>query len=148
MQHIPRLANECIASCGCGAGQGWAPSIFVDDTSPTNIFLYSSVSRNIKNYIHRCYITQYIHWLTEEFIIYSSLLQVYSSVVTNEYIVDSCSKSQILIRLYLYLESWILLYPKPDSPVFAALAWISSIFCSLIPFSPFPCLITPWIIKY
>jgi hypothetical protein len=58
--------------------------IFIGDVSPMNIFLYSLVPKNIKNYIHRCYVSRCFHRLTKEFTLYSSVLQLYSSVVTDE----------------------------------------------------------------
>jgi hypothetical protein len=56
-----------------------------------NIFVYSSIPRNIKNYIHRCYVPRCFHRLIEEFTVSSSVIQLYSSVVTNEFFVVSCS---------------------------------------------------------
>jgi hypothetical protein len=56
-----------------------------------NIFLYSFVLRNIKNYIHRRYVPRWFHWLTEEFNLYSLVLQLYSSVLTDECFIVSCS---------------------------------------------------------
>jgi hypothetical protein len=46
--YIPQLTEERMDMRG--------GSIFISDVLPTNIFLYSSVPRNIKNYIHRRYI--------------------------------------------------------------------------------------------
>jgi hypothetical protein len=49
------------------------------------------------------------------------------------------TKSQSLLRLYLFWENRILQYPKPDNPVFAALTFGLNFFHigSLILFSPF-----------
>jgi hypothetical protein len=62
-----------------------APSIFLGDVEPTNIrayirrfhvtdgynTLYSSIPRNIKYYICRCYVPRVFHRLIEEFTINS-----------------------------------------------------------------------------
>jgi hypothetical protein len=61
-----------------------------------NIFLYSSASRNIILYIHQCYVPWLFCRLTKEFTIYSSIIQLNTSVVTNEYFVVSCSVDLII----------------------------------------------------
>jgi hypothetical protein len=46
---------------------------------------------NIGAYIHRHYIPQFLHWLTEEYNIYSSVIKVCSSVIIDECSCVSCS---------------------------------------------------------
>jgi hypothetical protein len=71
----------------CGGGG----SIFIGNVSPMNIFLYFSAPKNIKNYIRRCYIPLRFHRLTDEFILYFLVIQLYSTVETDEFLVVSCS---------------------------------------------------------
>jgi hypothetical protein len=69
------------------------PSIFVGDVAPMNVASYvcrchvtdeyilnSSVLKNKLGYVRRRYIRRHIDWLTDEFILYASVLLLYSSV--------------------------------------------------------------------
>jgi hypothetical protein len=54
------------------------------------ILLHSSVPRNTVAYIRWWYIPRLLHLLTEEYNIYSSVIQLRSSVITEEHILVSC----------------------------------------------------------
>jgi hypothetical protein len=41
--------------------------------------------------IHRCYIPQLLRRLTKEYNLFSSVIQLHSSVITDEYVLVSCS---------------------------------------------------------
>jgi hypothetical protein len=56
-----------------------------------NILLYFSVPRNIVAYIHRCYISRLFRRLTEEYKLRSLVIEVRSSVITEERILVSYS---------------------------------------------------------
>jgi hypothetical protein len=51
------------------------------------------VPMNIVAYICRRYIPWFLHWLTEEYDVYSSVMKVCSSVITDEHVCVSCSDS-------------------------------------------------------
>jgi hypothetical protein len=79
---------------------GGEESIFNGYISPRNIFeyirrllifLYFSVLRSIIIYIHRCYVPQLFRWLTKKFNIYFLIIQLNSSILTDEYFMISCS---------------------------------------------------------
>jgi hypothetical protein len=57
-----------------------------------NILLYSSVPRNIITYSRWRYIPQLFRQLTEEYNLYSSVIQLNSSIITDEYVVLSCGE--------------------------------------------------------
>jgi hypothetical protein len=46
---------------------------------------------NIVAYIRRCYIPRLLHRLTEKYNVYSSVMKVCSSVITDERVCVSCS---------------------------------------------------------
>jgi hypothetical protein len=48
------------------------------------IIIYSSVLRNIVVYIRWRYIPRLLRWLTEEYKLYSSVIELCSSVITEE----------------------------------------------------------------
>jgi hypothetical protein len=73
-----------------GRGGGGASS-FMGYTYPTNILLYSSVPRNIVPHIRQRYIPRLFHRLTEEYDLYFSVMQLNLSVITDEYVLVSCS---------------------------------------------------------
>jgi hypothetical protein len=46
---------------------------------------------NIVLYIHQCYIPRLLHWLAEEYNLYFSVIELRSSVITDEPFCVSCS---------------------------------------------------------
>jgi hypothetical protein len=64
------------------------------------IDIYSSVPRNIDNYIRWRYIPRCFHRLTEEFTLYSLVIQLYSSVVIDKCFIVSCSDYLFLFFLH------------------------------------------------
>jgi hypothetical protein len=53
------------------------------------ILLYSLVPRNIVTYIYRCYIPRLLSQLTVEYTLYSSVIELCSSTITEEHILVS-----------------------------------------------------------
>jgi hypothetical protein len=88
-------------------------------------------------------------WITIGHDLYLYRQQDVSLWVRYDQIFPKQTKSWSLLRLYLFWENRILQYPKLDSPIFATPAFGLDFFHlrSLIPFSIFPCLKTPWILK-
>jgi hypothetical protein len=99
------------------------PSMFIGDVEPTNVppyihrchitnghILYSSVLTNICSYIYQPYICRSVHWLTDQFIIYSS-------VYTDERFPVSCSVwrcAEDCIELSCILQWSLSIYLYPD----------------------------------
>jgi hypothetical protein len=51
---------------------------------PRGVLIYSSVLINIETYIHRCYIYRFLHWLSDEYNVYSSVIKVCLSIIIDE----------------------------------------------------------------
>jgi hypothetical protein len=70
---------------------------------PRGVPIYSSIPMNIDAYIHRRYISQFLHWLTDKYNVYSSVINVCLSVITKERYYVSCSDIAMLVNKIILL---------------------------------------------